>query len=137
MKNNAQATTSFLSLQASRASDAAVAAALRGAAMRVMLATLVQDRMFRVPPRPGSTWGRNWRRRRRPRWRSWRARPELDLQLEDRLILPVAQATPLALIVNELVVNAARHAFPAGGPGTITPGGAPGRAGAGRGRGGG
>jgi len=121
VKNNAQATTSFLSLQASRASDAAVAAALRGAAMRVMLATLVQDRMFRVAPDAGVELG-----------------PELDttarmamavvartglrfeLWLEDALSLPVAQATPIALIVNELVVNAARHAFPDGHDGTIS-----------------
>lgn len=120
VKNNAQATTSFLSLQASRASDPAVAAALRGAAMRVMLATLVQDRMFRVPPDAGVELGAELATTARTALEvTGRPGITFDLRLEDRLTLPVAQATPLALIVNELVVNAARHAFPAGQDGTI------------------
>ena len=115
VKNNAQATTSFLSLQASRASDAAVAAALRGAAMRVMLATLVQDRMFRVPPEAGVDLGPELATTAKTALEVV-AHPglQLDLQLEDRLTLPVAQATPLALIVNELVVNAPRRGRHAG-----------------------
>jgi PAS domain S-box-containing protein len=121
VKNNAQATTSFLSLQASRASDPAVAAALRGAATRVMLATLVQDRMFRVPPDAGVDLGAELETTARTALEVT-GRPGLhfELHLEDRLTLPVAQATPLALIVNELVVNAARHAFPGGREGTIS-----------------
>ena len=39
--------------------------------------------------------------------------------MEPTLTLPVSQATPLALIVNELVVNSARHAFPDGRGGTV------------------
>lgn len=121
VKNNAQATTSFLSLQASRASDPTVAAALRGAATRVMLATLVQDRMFRVPPDAGVDLGAELETTARTALEvAGRPGIGLDLHLEDRLTLPVAQATPIALIVNELVVNAARHAFPDGRTGTIS-----------------
>ncbi|MCB4823909.1 sensor histidine kinase [Roseicella aerolata] len=120
VKNNAQATTSFLSLQASRASDPAVAAALRGAATRVMLATLVQDRMFRVPPDAGVDLGPELATTAQTALEvTGRPGITLDLHLEDRLTLPVAQATPIALIVNELVVNAARHAFPGGRAGRI------------------
>ncbi len=121
VKNNAQATTSFLSLQANRASDPAVEAALRGAATRVMLATLVQDRMFRVPPDVGVDLGSELSATARTALEvTGRVGIALDIQIEDRLTLPVAQATPLALIVNELVVNSARHAFPEGRPGHIT-----------------
>jgi two-component system, sensor histidine kinase PdtaS len=121
VKNNAQATTSFLSLQASRASDPSVAAALRGAAMRVMLATLVQDRMFRVAPDAGVELGPELETTARTALEvNGRPGLTLELHLEDALSLPVAQATPLALIVSELVVNAARHAFPGGGPGVIS-----------------
>ncbi|WP_200305822.1 sensor histidine kinase [Paracraurococcus ruber] len=120
VKNNAQATTSFLGLQASRASDPMVAAALRGAATRVMLATLVQDRMFRVPPDAGVELGAELATTARMALEiTGRPGITLDLQLEDALDLPVSQATPLALIVNELVVNAARHAFPDGRAGRV------------------
>ncbi|MDN3565013.1 PAS domain-containing protein [Paeniroseomonas aquatica] len=120
VKNNAQATTSFLGLQASRATNPEVAAALRGAAMRVMLATLVQDRMFRVAegaeidlgPELAATAQTALDVVAKPRIR-------LEVRAEERLALPVSLATPLALIVNELVVNSARHAFPDGRGGTV------------------
>ena len=120
VKNNAQATTSFLGLQASRATNPAVAAALRGAAMRVMLATLVQDRMFRVAEGAVIDLGAELVTTAQTAL-DVVAQPlvQLEVRVEDRLVLPVAQATPLALIVNELVVNAARHAFPDGRGGTI------------------
>jgi len=38
----------------------------------------------------------------------------------DEIYLPVEQAIPCGLILNELIANALKHAFPAGGPGTIT-----------------
>jgi PAS domain S-box-containing protein len=120
VKNNAQATTSFLGLQASRASDPAVAAALRGAAMRVMLATLVQDRMFRVAEDAVIDLGAELTTTAQTALDVVASsRVRLEVRVEDMLVLPVAQATPLALIVNELVVNAARHAFPDGRDGTI------------------
>jgi two-component system, sensor histidine kinase PdtaS len=120
VKNNAQATTSFLGLQASRASDPAVAAALRGAATRVMLATLVQDRMFRAAEDAGVELGPELETTARTALEiTGRHGLRLEVRLEDPVVLPVAQATPMALIVNELVVNAARHAFPAGQAGCI------------------
>lgn len=120
VKNNAQATTSFLGLQASRASNPSVAAALRGAAMRVMLATLVQDRMFRVAEGALIDLGTELAATARTAL-DIVARPlvALEVVVEDKLLLPASKATPLALIVNELVVNAARHAFPDGRGGTI------------------
>lgn len=120
VKNNAQATNSFLALQANRASNPAVAAALRGAATRIMLATLVQDRMFRVTGDAGVELGPELEATARAALEIvGQPGVHLETQLEAGLRLPVAQATPLALIVNELVVNAARHAFPGGRPGCI------------------
>jgi PAS domain S-box-containing protein len=120
VKNNAQATTSFLGLQASRATNPEVAAALRGAATRVMLATLVQDRMFRIAENAMIDLGVELLATARSALEVV-GRPGLTLEseVEPGLLLPVSQATPLALIVNELVVNAARHAFPEHHAGTI------------------
>ncbi|MBL6456304.1 PAS domain-containing protein [Belnapia sp. T6] len=120
VKNNAQATTSFLGLQASRATNPEVSAALRGAATRVMLATLVQDRMFRIAENAVIDLATELAATARMALEVV-GRPGVTLQLdaEDGLLLPVSQATPLALIVNELVVNAARHAFADRPGGTI------------------
>jgi two-component sensor histidine kinase len=86
-----------------------------------MLATLVQDRMFHIFGDVAVDLGEELASTARTAL-EFTGRPGLTLalRLEDQLELPVAQATPLALIVNELVVNAARHAFPHGRAGTIT-----------------
>ncbi|WP_169747369.1 sensor histidine kinase [Belnapia moabensis] len=120
VKNNAQATTSFLGLQASRATSPEVSAALRGAATRVMLATLVQDRMFRIAENAMIDLGAELQATARSAL-DVVGRPgiALEVEVEPGLLLPVSQATPLALIVNELVVNAVRHAFPEHHTGTV------------------
>ena len=120
VRNNAQATTSFLALQAGRAGDPAVARALRGAATRVMLASLVQDRMFRAMGSVGVDLGTEIAATARMA-AEIAGRPDLALEerIEAGLVIPVAQATPLALIVNELVMNALRHAFPDGRTGRV------------------
>ena len=47
------------------------------------------------------------------------AQVSCDVNIQE-LVLPVDQAIPCGLIVNELVTNALKHAFPAGGPGRVT-----------------
>lgn len=120
VKNNAQATASFLTLQANRAADAGVSLALRRAAMRVMLSTLIQDRMFRVGAEGGIDLGEELEAVARAALDvTGRNGLTLDISREARFVLPVPRATLLALIVNELVVNAATHAFPKGRSGQV------------------
>ena len=121
VKNNAQATVSFLALQARRSPDPVVAAALRSAATRVMLASQVQDRKFHGDAREGVELGRELEITAQAAMETL-GRPGITLEVEtipEGLIVPVAQATPVALIVCELMVNALRHAFPGETPGHV------------------
>lgn len=120
VKNNAQATASFLTLQANRALDPGVSLALRRAATRVMLSTLIQDRMFRAGIEAGIDLGEELEAVARSALEiTGRAGLKLRVSREGRFVLPVTRATLLALIVNELVVNAAVHAFPNGKGGQV------------------
>ena len=120
VKNNAQATASFLTLQANRAADPGVALALRRAATRVMLSTLIQDRMFRAGAEAGVELGEELEAVARSALEvTGRTGLRLEVSREGRTVLPVTRATLLALIVNELVVNAAIHAFPNGRAGLV------------------
>ncbi len=120
VKNNAQATTSFLALQATRAEDPAVAQALRAAATRVMLSSLAQDRMFRLA---GAAWveiGPEVAAAARQAGEiAGRHGVAVQACIEDRLCVQAARATPLVLMVNELVVNALGHGFPDGRAGRV------------------
>ncbi|HYZ32613.1 MAG TPA: PAS domain S-box protein, partial [Crenalkalicoccus sp.] len=120
VKNNAQATSSFLTLQANRASLPEVAQALRGAASRVMLATLVQDRMFHVRIGAWVDLGAELLASARATLQAV-GRPGIVLEeeVEPGLVGPVGLATTLGLMMNELVANAAQHAFPGGRRGRI------------------
>lgn len=121
VKNNAQATISFLALQARRAPGPAVAAALRSAAIRVLLASQVQDRKFNGEALDGVELGEELGITARTALEA-AGHPGIALEirpLPEPLVVPHAQAVPLALIVNELLVNAARHAFPDGRPGRV------------------
>jgi two-component system, sensor histidine kinase PdtaS len=120
VKNNAQATASFLTLQANRAADSGVSLALRRAATRVMLSTLIQDRMFRAGAEAGIDIGEELEAVGRAALDvTGRAGLKLEVSREARFVLPVSRATLIALIVNELVVNAAVHAFPNGQAGHV------------------
>jgi two-component system, sensor histidine kinase PdtaS len=112
VKNNAQATASFLTLQANRAADPGVALAL--------LSTLIQDRMFRAGAESGIDLGEELEAVARAALDvTGRAGLKLEVQRDAHIVLPVSRATLLALIVNELVVNAAVHAFPNGQAGHV------------------
>lgn len=119
VKNNLQLISSLLLLQNRRVTDPAVKHALRGMLERVGAIATVHRRLFQsddierfdvsafirdlVADLMG-TAGRN------------DIAFELDLE---RVEVPAAKAAPLALVANELLSNALRHAFPVGQAGRI------------------
>ena len=121
VKNNAQATLSFLALQARRAAEPGVAAALRSAATRVLLASQVQDRKFNGAALQGVEIGEELDITARAAMEA-AGRPGIALEirpLPERLVVTPSQAIPLALVASEILVNAARHAFPEGRAGRV------------------
>jgi two-component system, sensor histidine kinase PdtaS len=120
VRNNAQATSSLLSLQATRSLYPVVATALRGAAARVLLATQVQDRMFRLAGSTVVDLGQEVVAAAMAACDlAGQDRARLKLMVAPGINVPVRQAAPLALIVNELTTNALHHAFPPGSGGMV------------------
>jgi PAS domain S-box-containing protein len=121
VRNNAQATSSVLNLQAGRSQDPVVAAALRGAAARVLLATQVQDRMFLMAGSATVELGPELIAAAQAACDlAGQHRARLHCVVAAGVALPVRRAAPLALIVNELVTNALHHAFPPGSDGVVS-----------------
>jgi two-component sensor histidine kinase len=121
VKNNIQSTISFLALQARRTRDAAAAEALRSAAMRVLLASQVQDRRFHGAEDSAIPLLEELETAARAAMES-ASRPGIAFALDPgsaALVVPPGQAASLALLLNELMMNALRHAFPDGRHGEI------------------
>ncbi len=119
VKNNLQVITSLLNLQSGRARDPAVRALINESRDRVQAMALIHQLLFerrdwslvrlgpylrRLGDLLSSTYGRG------------RIALEVDA---DEVELDVQRAVPCGLLVNELVTNAFKHAFPGEQNGTI------------------
>lgn len=111
VKNNLQMIGALIAMQAKRTADPAAAAALRSVLSRVEAVATVHRRLYQ-----GDDVGRfdvaTFARDLATDLVNAAARPEITLALD---LTPVEitkdKAAPLALVVNELVSNAVRHAF--------------------------
>jgi two-component sensor histidine kinase len=122
MKNNFAIVAGLLDLQKRRAGDPATAAALETAQMRVDSIARAHRHLYRGTGQPGTVEIRDYL-------------TDLCLALAESLFLqggitlscdideaavPRDRAVSIGLVVNELVTNAAKHAFPGRDLGTIT-----------------
>lgn len=119
VKNNLQLIASLLQLQARRTTDDTTRAAVRGILERVNAIGAVHRRLFQ-----GGDVQRfdlaEFVRDLAGDLAAGARRDDLQLRLDlEAVAVPAAQAAPLALIVNELISNALKHAFPDGRPGAI------------------
>lgn len=116
VKNNAQVFASLLSVQASRAADPAVKAALRVASARASTMAFAQQQIWDAGSSAHFDLSALVRRLVRAQQMSG---IEVEVEAPDTLFVPLATAVPLGLIVHELLANALGHAFPAGPPGRV------------------
>jgi PAS domain S-box-containing protein len=121
VKNNLQLISSLLSLQATLVKDASARGVLAESRNRVRSIALVHENLYRAGNFAGVAMGTHVQSVCAQLFRSHDLHSqciELETSLAN-LTLDLDQAVPCGLIVNELVSNALRHAFPGGRGGRV------------------
>lgn len=119
VKNNLQVISSLLHAQARDVDDAAVAARFQDTRERIRSMAAIHDQLYQSGDLSQVDFDAYLKGLVDELFRSHRTRTiESELRV-DAATLPIDQAIPAGLIVNELVSNALEHAFPDGGPGTV------------------
>ncbi len=120
VKNNLQVISSLLSMQSAALTDATSQTALQDSRNRVRSMALVHERLYRSGNLASIDFGMYLQDVTAELHRSYRI-PHVRLACEvDSIQMEIDMAVPCGLIVNELVSNALKHAFPAGHEGLIT-----------------
>jgi PAS domain S-box-containing protein len=122
VKNNLQIVSSLLYLQAARTEHSGAVSALRESQNRIRSMALIHERLYQSPNLASVDMGEYTRTLVSDLRHSHKATDspvQLALNIED-IPLAVTEAIPCGLIINELVSNALKHAFPDGRTGQIT-----------------
>jgi len=122
VKNNLQVITSLLSLQAKKVADPKVRALLRESQNRVRAMAMVHETLYRSDDLHNVDCAEYLRALAGPLYQAYGLEPgavELRILVPPGTRISLETATPFGLIVNELISNALKHAFPNGRRGEI------------------
>lgn len=121
VKNNLQVITSLLSIQAARIENPEVSAVLADTENRVRAIAALHETLYSSQDLASIDFGTYLEQLVRDLVSFYwidKKRLKVDVQVTD-LVLDIGAAIPLGLIVNELVTNSLKHAFPEHKPGTL------------------
>jgi two-component sensor histidine kinase len=118
VKNNLQLIASLIQLQSRRADDPGARQALQTVLERLNAVTTVHRRLFQGDPQAFEV--DEFIRDLAPDLAAAAGRDDLTIVLDlDPVQVPASAAAPLALVINELMGNALKHAYPAGQSGRV------------------
>lgn len=121
VKNNLQVISSLINMQARKLATGSGRDALEECQARVQTIALIHEKLYQSRNYAGVPFSEYARGLAANVFHATGISPtdiSLDLAIED-LTLAVDKAIPCGLVLNELITNALKHAFPNGRPGTI------------------
>ena len=121
VKNNMQVISALLTLQAAKLSDENVNRAFRDCQNRIKAMALVHETLYKAENLAQISLGQYVTILARSLFDAYGAHEKkIALSIEaDGITLAVDQAVPCGMIINEILTNSLKHAFPNGGPGSI------------------
>lgn len=121
IKNNLQVISSLLELQAEKFNDLEVLAAFRESQNRVATMAIIHEELYRSRNNETLDFSAYLKKLTAVLFHSYIVRKgDVDMQLDiEEIFLGMDTAVPLGIIINELVSNSLKHAFPSGRRGKI------------------
>jgi len=121
IKNNLQVISSLLELQAEKFKDMDVLEAFRESQNRVATMAIIHEELYRSRNNDTLDFSAYLQKLTDELFHSYIVRKgDVDMQLDiEEIFLGMDTAVPLGIIINELVSNSLKHAFPAGRRGNI------------------
>jgi PAS domain S-box-containing protein len=120
VKNNMQVISSLLYLQATRAESEQVRQALTASQQRVIAMAMIHEILYSSQDFAGIDLSVYLKRLVLYLQEVYNNQADIRIALElDKVELDINQAVPCSLILNELITNAFKHAFPVGSKGAI------------------